>query len=746
MPAATLAAPATSRKLPLVALMGNPNTGKSTIFNRLTGMRQRIANYPGITTDAKAGKMSIDGETLEVLDLPGTYSLTASSPDERVVIDVLLGRRGLAKPDLIVCVLDASNLKRNLYLASQLAEFEIPMVLVLNQWDIARKQGVALDPQILEARLGVPVVTTVGAKGQGIDRLCEAMLAVLERPRRMQRIAWRDCVLEATAHLTGELQRLGMELPFPEALRVLFDGSSALKHRLRASDSELRSILDQARSRIRASGLNPSAAEAILHYERIGQILSGAVQTGSATPHRWRGSEWLDALLLNRFWGSIIFFGIMWVVFQSVYAWAAPLMDGIDSLTALAQDKVSPLLTELPILQSLVVDGVIAGAGGVLIFLPQILILFLFIALLEDSGYMARAAFLMDKLFGWCGLNGKSFVPLLSGYACAIPGVMAARSLEDPRARVTTIMLVPFMSCSARLPVYLLLIGAFIEPRYGTWAAGWALFGMHLIGLVVSVPIAWLVNRVFTRTPSLPFILEMPGYRFPTLRNLLLRMWEGGREFLVRAGTVILAISVIIWALLYFPRDPKLAESVTSEFAAQHTGEGRMTRAEFDAALQNGESELAVVLDRQIEGAYIEQSYLGRFGKAVQPAFALAGFDWKTTVGVISSFPAREVVIATMGIIYRLGSDVDEESEGLREQLAKERWPDGPLQGQPVFTLPVVFAIMAFFALCSQCGATVAVIAKQLNWRWAILSFAGMTVLAWLAAVLVYQTGTFLSH
>lgn len=748
MPSATLAAPAASRKTPLVALMGNPNTGKSTLFNRLTGMRQRIANYPGITTEAKAGQMMVNGETLDLMDLPGTYSLTASSPDERVVIDVLLGRGGLAKPDLIVCILDASNLKRNLYLASQLAEFEIPMVLVLNQWDVACKQGLALDPRVLERRLGVPVVTTVGAKGEGVGTLRETIHEMLANPRRMQRIAWRECVREATAFLSGELRRLGSELPFAEALRLLFDGSGALKQRVRASESELRGILDQARARIRATGLNPSAAEAVLHYERIGQLLSEAVQTDGGLPDRRRSNEWLDALLLNRFWGSIIFFAIMWVVFQSVYAWAAPLMDGIDRLTGLAQAQVAPWLAGMPILKSLMVDGIIAGVGGVVVFLPQILILFLFIALLEDSGYMARAAFLMDRLFGWCGLNGKSFVPLLSGYACAIPGIMAARSLEDPRARITTIMLVPFMSCSARLPVYLLLIGAFIEPRYGTWVAGWTLFGMHLVGLAVAVPLAWLVNRVFTRVPSLPFILEMPGYRWPTLRNLCLRMWEGGREFLVRAGTVILAISVIVWALLYFPRDPAVAESVTTAFAAQHTGagEGQVSRAELEAALQNEESALAVELNHQIEGAYVEQSFLGRFGKAVQPAFALAGLDWKTTVGVISSFPAREVVIATMGIIYRLGADVDEESEGLREQLAQERWVSGPLQGQPVFTLPVVFAVMVFFALCSQCGATVAVIAKQLNWRWALLSFSSMTLLAWLAAVLVYHAGMFLTR
>lgn len=731
-------------RAPLIALMGNPNTGKSTIFNRLTGMRQRIANYPGITTEAKAGKMSLDGQTLDVLDLPGTYSLTASSPDERVVIDVLLGHGRTERPDLLVCILDASNLKRNLYLASQLAEFEIPMILVLNQWDIAQKRGQTISLERLEAQLGVPVVATVAAKGAGIDKLTEQIRAMLEKPRFMRRLEWRDCVQQAVDLVAGEIRQLGVELTRPEALRLLFDGNGALRQRLPASEAQVRDIIQKGQATVRSSGLNPCAAEAILHYEHIGRILGDAVEKNG--PEEGRGSESIDQLLLHRFWGSVIFVGIMWVVFQSVYAWAGPLMDFIDGLTALAQDTVSPLLAGMPILNSLIVDGIIAGAGGVVIFLPQILILFLFIALLEDTGYMARAAFLMDKLFGWCGLNGKSFVPLLSGYACAIPGVMAARSLEDPRARITTIMLVPFMSCSARLPVYLLLIGAFIEPRYGTWAAGWALFGMHVVGVAVSVPIAWLVNRVFTRAPALPFILEMPGYKTPNVRNVLLKMWEGGREFLVRAGTVILAFSILIWALLYFPRDPAVEEPVTAALVAEQCAEGGISRAEVEAALADEESELAAELNNRIEGAYIEQSYLGRFGKAVQPAFALAGFDWKTTVGVISSFPAREVIIATLGITYSLGAEVDEVSEGLRERLARERWGSGPNEGQPVFTIPVVLAIMVFFALCSQCGATVAVIARQLSWRWAILSFTGMTALAWLGAVLVYQAGTLLSR
>jgi ferrous iron transport protein B len=415
-------------------------------------------------------------------------------------------------------------------------------------------------------------------------------------------------------------------------------------------------------------------------------------------------------------------------------------MDLIDAATTWMQEFVGPFLAGTPALQSLVVDGIIAGVGGVIIFLPQILLLFLFIAILEDSGYLARAAFLMDKLFGWCGLNGKSFVPLLSGYACAIPGVMAARTLEDPKARLTTILMTPFMSCSARLPVYVLMIGAFVEPAYGPAVAGCTLFLMHFVGAAVAMPLAWFMNRCILKIKAQPFILEMPDYRIPTMRNILIRMWGRGREFIVRAGTVILAFSVIIWALLYFPRPPSVAEEARAAFLAAHASDSSPDLLETELA--NPESELAAKLDHRTQGAYIEQSYLGRFGKAVQPIFDPAGFDWKITVGVLSSFPAREVIIATMGIIYNLGSDVDEGSDDLRSILTSEKWQSGPRAGQPVYTLPVVIALMVFFALCMQCGATVAVIAKELNWRWAIGSFVVMTGLAWLAAVVIYQVGS----
>ena len=720
---------------PLIALVGNPNTGKSTLFNRLTGLRQHIANYPGITVEKKSGLLRTGGIDLDLLDLPGCYSLTAVSNDERVVMDVLGGRRGLQKPDLLVFVVDATNLKRNLLLVSQCAELGIPAMIALNQCDAAKRNGIRIDASLLAKKLGVPVVETIATRGTGLVELKQAIVSALDAPSTLQKIHWPDCVTNGCALLRAELPGIGSnDLTQAEALRVLFDRDSIFTCGV-GDEACVRKLLDTAHREIRESGLNPGSAEAVIHYRHLESLLEGVVEASGPIA---RSHDSIDALLLNRVWGTLIFLGVMYIVFQSLYSWAGPLMDLIDTGTSATQEFVRPLLSTTPALQSLLCDGIIAGVGGVLIFLPQILILFFFIALLEDTGYMARAAFLVDKLFSWCGLNGRSFVPLLSSYACAIPGVLATRTLSDPKARLTTILMAPFMSCSARLPVYILLIGTFIEPLYGPLVAGAVLFAMHFAGLALALPLAWVLNRFFLKIKNQPFILEMPDYRVPTLRNIFRRILDRGREFVLKAGTVILAFSVLIWALLYFPRSPDVKETTSMAFFSEIAGSH--SAAEIQSALENPDSDISTALAHRIDSAYIEQSYLGRFGKAVQPVFDPAGFDWKITVGVLSSFPAREVIIATMGIIYNLGADVDEGSDDLRSVLQKEKWTSGPRMGQPVYTLPVVIGIMVFFALCMQCGATVAIIARELNWRWAAFSFFGMTTLAWAIAVLIYQS------
>jgi len=701
-----------------VALVGNPNTGKTTLFNRLTGSRQKIGNYPGVTVEKKYGTWHYSGRTVTLVDLPGAYSLAASSPDERVALDFLTGHLdGEPKPDAVICVVDACNVVRNLFLASQVADLGLPLVIALNMADAADQAGIRIDAALLSRHLGVPVVRTVATKGEGITALEKAVIHAAENRAVMAQVPWPEAVDRAIKFLGAGLEKEGAPPLSPgELRRILFDrGSAVLERAGLPAQADPQPLLAASRDILTAAGWQPVSAEALLRYEHLGHLTADAVKFPEQRRRTW--TERIDTVLTHRVWGLIIFVAMMFVVFQSIYTWAGPFMDAIESVVARVQEFVAPWFAGWPALQSLVVDGVVGGAGGVLIFLPQILILFFFIALLEDTGYMARGAFLMDKMFGWCGLNGKSFVPMLSSYACAIPGILATRTIEDPRARLTTILVSPLMSCSARLPVYVLMIGAFIEPVYGAAVAGLVLFAIHFVGLAVAIPVAWSMNKFVLRARPQPFLLEMPPYRRPRLRDIFWRMWERAREFLVRAGTVIGAMTIIIWALVYFPRPAEVRE----RFAVQP---------------ESAETE------RLVDAAYIEQSYLARAGRAVQPVFEPAGFDWKITVGVLASFPAREVIIATLGTIYGIGQEVDEESGDLRSALARDVWTQGARSGLPVFTVPVALAIMVFFALCLQCGATVAVMAKEANWGWAVFGFFYMTALAWLGAVLTYQLGT----
>ncbi len=714
-----------------VALIGNPNTGKTTLFNRLTGARQRVGNYPGVTVTRKTGVLSLDGGDVTVVDLPGVYSLAATSPDERIAIESLQGWAETA-PDVIVCVVDATHLRRSLFLARQLADLGRPLVIALNFSDELRAKGVTIDATRLAERLGAPVVAIAARQGENVEGLRQAIAEALERPAASARPQWPASVGEAVELLRGELDRRGGESLEDAILRrLLFEDDHALLARVGVARPECAPLLDRVRRPIRAAGMHPLAAEALVHYRFIDGVLEEVVGQGPAG--RVPATERIDRVLTHRASGLAIFAGLMFLVFQAIYTFATPAMDLIEAATGAVRDWVAPLLAGTPMFQSLVCDGVIAGAGGVVVFLPQIFLLFFFIALLEDTGYLARTAFLMDRLFGWCGLNGKSFVPLLSSYACAVPGVLATRTIEDPKARLLTILVAPLMSCSARLPVYVLMIGAFIEPAYGAAVAALTLFAMHVIGLAVALPAAWFFNRRVLKIRVQPFLIELPPYRWPHPRDVLWRMWEGGREFLLRAGTVILALSVIVWALLYFPRSPQVETTARAAFAAE---QGLAAEA-LTARLAAGDEELQRELDRDVSAAYIEQSFLGRVGKAVQPIFAPAGFDWKITVGVLASFPAREVIVSTLGIIYHLGDEADEDS--LRGALGRAKWTEGPLAGQAVFTVATALSVMVFFAFCMQCGSTLAVIAREAGRGWAVFSFVYLTGLAWLAAVLTFQ-------
>ncbi len=736
----TQAVPTATEAQARVALIGNPNTGKTSLFNALTGLRQRVGNYPGVTVEKKLGAWAVDRDTeLQLIDLPGTYSLSATSRDERIAVDVLAGRvEGVVPPDLVIVVVDVENLQRNLFLASQAADLGLPMVIALNCWDVAERKGLQIDCKLLERRLGVPVVPTVATRSRGADELAAAVQRALRERSKMASPAWPAPVTAALKQLQdGLVSDAGEALTEGELQRLLFDRESAVRDRLKSPPAVHEPIIDAARKTLYDGGYNPDAAESILRFRFINPLLADILERQSALRKRTR-TESIDQLLLHRFWGLAVFVGMMYVVFQSVYSWAGPFMGLIEGATGAVQDLAAEALEATPTLQSLVVDGVIGGVGAFVVFLPQILILFLFIALLEESGYMARAAFLMDKLFQWCGLNGKSFVPLLSSYACAIPGILAARTISDTKARMITILIAPLMSCSARLPVYILLIGAFVEPEYGPAVAGTTLFAMHFVGAAVAAPLAWLLNRTLNRGKApLPFLMELPAYRVPRFKTMFWRMYESGRDFVVRAGTVIFAMTIIIWALLYFPRPAELPDQVEADYIGSIT-EGAMKETAGSIELTEQQDE---ALEKRIAARYLEQSFLGRFGKFVQPVFAPAGYDWKVTVGVLASFPAREVIISTLGIIYSLGGEVDEESGDLREALSRTQWESGPKAGQPVFNIPVALSIMVFFALCMQCGATVAIIAQELNWRWAAASFFGLTLIAWMAAVATYQVG-----
>ena len=671
-----------------VVLIGNPNTGKSTLFNRLTGSRQRVGNYPGITVARKSGEMKVGSDLVEVVDLPGAYSLAASSPDERITCDVLMGRVGGA-PALAVCTIEAAHLQRGLFLACQVADLGVPLILAVNFMDEARARGLDFDLALLSSRLGVPVVPMSARSGHGVDDLRVAIQAALGDPRRMTLPAWSDEVEKASAFLASEIPS-NHRLREPEIRRVLFDHDSALFDVVGYPKSQRAGLLERAREFLTET--HPLARESATYQAYLSSVLEGVV-TRQSSPQK---SSRVDRLLTHPVFGVVFFAAFMFLVFQAIYSLATPAMDAIESGFGWLAGVVGAWLEPLPVFQSLVCDGILAGVGGVLVFLPQIFLLFFFVSLMEDTGYMARAAFLMDKLFGWCGLNGKSFVPLLSSYACAIPGLYATRTIEDPKARLLTILVAPLMSCSARLPVYLLMIGAFVAPTYGPTVAALTLFAFHVLGLAVALPVAWIVNRWILKIPAHPFVLEMPPYRLPVPRDVLWRVWLGGRDFLQRAGGIILALSIVIWAMLSFPK--------------------------------SGSDEPSV---------QIENSFLGQAGKAIQPVFAPAGYDWKLTIGVLASFPAREVIVSTLGIIYRL--EGDEDLPSLAQAMQSEKWTSGPRTGQPVFTIATALSIMVFFALCMQCASTLAVTTREAGFRYAVITFVYMTALAWIGAVLTFQ-------
>ncbi len=670
----------------LVALAGNPNSGKTTIFNALTGSRQHVGNYPGVTVERKQGVLSLSGGDADLLDLPGTYGLTAFSEEERIARQVLLE----GGTDLVVVVLDASNLERNLYLAVQIAEMGLPMVLALNMWDIARRRGMDIDAELLSSLLGVPAVPTVGSTGRGMDELRGAIDGVLAEivVADPVPIRYRPDLEEALGQIAGELGEPG-DSPRQARWRAVRFLETFEE---RSSDAPREALKVAERAADRLDG-DPDMALIEDRYGFISGVCMKVIR--STVEKRHTLSDRIDSVVTSRLLGIPIFLGLMYLVFWTTFSLGAPMMGWLESRfgqLAAAVSGLWPAGAE-SLLKSLLVDGVIGGVGGVLVFLPNILLLFLAVAILEDSGYMARAAFLMDRLMSRIGLQGKSFIPMLVGFGCTVPAIMSTRILSSRRDRLTTILVLPLISCGARLPIYLLIIPAFFPQA---WHAR-MLWIIYIVGILLAVAAAKLLRRFVFRGEPSPFVLELPPYRLPTLRGIFVHMWQRAWLYLRKAGTIILAAAILMWALSTFPAPPE---------------ERMPDRPEQAHAME------------------LRHSAAGRIGQFLEPALRPLGFDWRIGTAFIGSFAAKEVFVAQMGIIYSLG-EADEESEPLRERL-RQRY--SPLVG---------LSIMLFALISAPCMATIAVTKRETNsWGWALAQLGGLTLLAYAVTLIVYQAGT----
>jgi len=689
-----------------VALIGNPNTGKTSVFNAITGLNQKVGNYPGITVEKKQGICRLDRTTkAHVIDLPGTYSLNASSMDESVVIELLLNKNDKDYPDVAVVISDIENLKRNLLLFTQIKDLEIPTLLVINMSDRMKSKGISLNIPLLEEKLKTKIALISTREKKGI----ELLKAYLLDYRSLSKEKCTDIRLIDEAYF-GNLEKV-----FPDQslyklwLVITQDVNFAKLDRNKVEDAsayKTRSISDLKRLQQK---------ETIKRYQYINQSLKETyiIDQSKATDYRSR----LDRILIHRFWGYIIFFMILLTIFQVIFDWSSIPMEFIDkSFSALSEYTKSNLPPGL--FTNLLAEGIISGLGGIVIFIPQIAFLFLFIAVLEETGYMSRVVFLMDRGLRKYGLSGKSVIPLISGTACAIPAVMATRNIENWKERLITILVTPFTTCSARLPVYLILISLVIPEGsfLGMGYQGLTLMGLYLLGFVMALLSAAILNKILKIQSKTFFVIEMPNYKIPLLKNVLITVFEKTKSFVVEAGRIILAISILLWFMASFgPGD-------------------NFTQAEEIVKNQKG-SELLTPLELETEIASykLEHSFIGILGKSIEPAIAPLGFDWKIGIALISSFAAREVFVGTLATIYSVGNT---QEETLINRMKSERRPNGEL----LFDLPTGVSLMLFYAFALQCMSTLAIVKKETNsWKWPMIQLLSMTLIAYLSALIVYQ-------
>jgi ferrous iron transport protein B len=716
-----------------VAVAGNPNSGKSTIFNNLTGTRQNVGNWPGVTVEKKEGHLTTNGYHVTIVDLPGTYSLTAYSIEEIVARNFILDE----KPDVVVDIIDASNLERNLYLATQLRELDTKVIFVLNMADIVKQRGAKIDADKLSELLDVPVVRTVGNKNEGTRELLKTIISVAESDiplPRTRRVYYGREIEKAVGELSEFIGgHTSEKLPYNIrwiAIKLL-ENDRIVNDRIRqVVNQQGQAILSEAElKRERLREFFDEEPEIVMTDHRYG-FVAGIVKEVLKTVSEKRAdvSRQIDQVLTNRLLGLPIFVFFIWAMFQLTFSLGVYPMNWIDTGVRWSGQILSAILPE-SIFRDLLVDGVIAGVGSVVIFFPNILILFFCIALFEDTGYMARAAFLMDKVMHLIGLHGKSFIPLLMGFGCNAPAIMATRTLESQKDRILTILINPLMSCSARLPVYLLLAGTFFGA-----AAGNAIFSIYALGIVLAIAMGRLFRSTLLRGKVAPFVMELPPYRVPMLKGLLIHMWDRSKIFLKKMGGVILIGSVIVWILSSFPREVQLSKDYESEVAALSAHYGaRIAAVQGDRIeeLVRERDQAVTALEAQKAKEKVEKSYMGRLGKVFTPIFAPIGMDWRGSVAVICGFVAKEIVVSTMGVLYAAGSDATEKSEALK--LALKRSGMTPLSA---------YAMMAFVLIYVPCLATVAVIRRETNsWKWAFFSMAYSTSLAWLVAFIIYQGG-----
>lgn len=699
-----------------VALVGNPNAGKSTLFNVLTGLRQKTGNFPGVTVEKKFGFFKLDnGKTCKLIDLPGTYSLYPKSLDERVVFDTLYNNVAPDYPQLIIVVADASNLKRNLLLFSQVADLGLPVVLALNMIDVAARAGLTIDEQVLAKSLGLPVIKLNSRTGDGVGKLKQ----LLEKPPvAVQRKLFDttafapELVSEVKEHFKLQSNYLAFHLA------QQYQGMANLR-------SDEKQWLDEITRKHDFKSQSYQAAETIARYSVLSKLMASAVTQEAPTKSKY--TQKLDHIFVHKYWGFGIFFLILFLIFQSIFTWAEVPMGLIESGMGAIKDAVTAILPE-GALSALITDGVLSGFEGVVVFIPQIALLFAFIAILEETGYMARVVFIMDRLMRRFGLNGKSIVPLISGVACAVPAIMSARGIDNERDRLTSIFVTPLISCSARLPVFTALI-ALVVPN-AMWGGifnlqGLVLMALYLIGFIAAIVSAKMVSGVLVKSKRVEqssfFVLELPPYKVPKWSNVGYTIYNSVKSFVFEAGRVILTISIILWVLSnYGPGD------------AMQQAEQK-AQVQFETLVKTTPD---ASLDNLLQSARLEASYAGHLGRILEPAIRPLGFDWKIGIALVTSFAAREVFIGTMSTIYSMGND-DENQQGVIDQMKAER---DPATGGPMFTPARAFSLMIFYLFAMQCMSTLAVTYRETkSWLWPAAQLVYMTGLAWVASFLIYN-------